>query len=92
MRVEVLNKEQLAEFLGVSEKTIQNRVTVGGLLPPSFKLPNHRARLWRKSDVEAWVNQLADEAIKEEQRQQDKFREMKGVVRRGRPLKQRIQS
>ena len=89
MGVEVLNKQQLAEFLGVSEKTIQNRITNGDLLPPSFKLPNHRARLWRKSDVEAWVNQIAEEAISAEKEKQVAFQKMVSITRKGRPLKKR---
>lgn len=49
-----LRRTELAELLGVTPKTIDNRRKAGEL-PPSFMCDAER--LWRPQDVEAWMEQ-----------------------------------
>ena len=89
MKQELLTIEQLAEFLCMSEKTIRNRMATKKPMPPSFKLPESRVRLWRETDVQEWVNKVADEAIAADMQMKEKLEDMKAIVRRGRPAKKR---
>jgi len=89
MLEELFTIEQLAAYLHMSEKTILNRMTANKPLPPSFKLPDSRTRLWRVRDVDEWVNSVADAAIDREKQREKDFQEMVSIVRKGRPPKMR---
>lgn len=45
--------DQLALELGVSKRTLQNRLSNGASMPPSYK-PG-RVRLFRREEVDAWI-------------------------------------
>jgi len=89
MLEELFTIEQLAAYLHMSEKTILNRMTTNKPLPPSFKLPDSRTRLWRVRDVDEWVNSVADAAIEREKQREKDFQDMVSIVKRGRPPKMR---
>ena len=73
---EILTMDELSNILKMDRRTIQNRIVKSLPLPPSFKLPSSRARLWRHSDVTAWINQVADEYIEKEKQRQLHFEEL----------------
>jgi excisionase family DNA binding protein len=50
---QLLSPRELAELLSLKEQTIYNRHSMGGNLPPCFKIGN-RLR-FRQSDVDAWI-------------------------------------
>lgn len=71
--MEILNIEQLAKVLHKSPKSIRSdRVRNPTALPPSFTLPNSRRILFRRLDVDDFLNNLA----------------LANNLKRGRPRKQ----
>jgi len=79
MNNELLDITQLSEIIRMNEQTIRNKISKASPLPPSFKLPDSRIRLWRRSDVDAWINQVADEFIKKEEYSREKFQELTSI-------------
>ncbi len=49
----LLTKQQLAELLGVSVRSV-DRMVAAGTAPPVTLLPNGRRR-WRRGDVRRWL-------------------------------------
>ncbi|MDQ6967096.1 MAG: hypothetical protein Q9M14_00250 [Mariprofundaceae bacterium] len=72
--------DELSEIIRMDKRTIQNRVSNNQPLPPSFKLPSTKTRLWRYKDVMNWINQKADEFIKKEQAKRDEFDELTNII------------
>jgi predicted DNA-binding transcriptional regulator AlpA len=56
----LLNRKQVASYLGFSERTVHNMV-VSGELPRPIKLPRDITR-WRRSDIDQWLNGLSPRA------------------------------
>gem|GEM_PF-4661930 len=53
IKLKLLGRAELADWLEVSPQTISNRLSSGGDLPPSFKSGN--IRRWREEDVVRWI-------------------------------------
>jgi len=81
---QIITIDELSIIIKMDKRTIQNRLSRGLPLPPSFKLPQSKNRLWRYSDVMAWIDSVADAYIQEEQQQRDKLEELTDMVRKGR--------
>lgn len=47
--------DQLAGEVGMSRKTLQNRISSGAPMPPSYKIG--RQRLFKRDEVDAWIEQ-----------------------------------
>ncbi|HEB94386.1 MAG TPA: DNA-binding protein [Gammaproteobacteria bacterium] len=50
-----LSIDQLSEIFGVSKKTLQNRISSGAPMPPSY--PVGRNRLFKQAEVDEWIEQ-----------------------------------
>ena len=87
---EILTIDELPAYLKMDKRNIQNRLSRGLPLPPSFKLPKSKARLWRRSDVIAWINTAADEYIQREQAKREKFEELTDIVQIARKKSLRV--
>lgn len=77
--LELLTLEQLSELVHKAVSTLQSDLSrAPERLPPVVKLPGNRRALFRRADVEAWINRhVALPTLPHEQR----------VKRRGRPTK-----
>ena len=58
--MKIIRPTQLAEMLSVSKVSLW-RMQKRGELPPRIKI-SQRAVGWRESDIEAWLNEKAEEA------------------------------
>ncbi len=47
--------DQLAHEFGIKKPTLQNRLSSGAPMPPSYKFG--RTRLFRRSEVDTWIEQ-----------------------------------
>ncbi len=45
--------EQLANEFGLSKRTLQNRLSNGSAMPPSYKIG--KRRMFRRDEVDAWI-------------------------------------
>lgn len=54
-----LTIDQLARELGMSRRTIQNRLCNGASMPPSYKIG--RSRLFQRDEVDAWIERSRTE-------------------------------
>jgi len=79
---EIITVDDLSEIIKMDKRTIQNRISSNLPLPPSFKIPSAKTRLWRYNDVMNWVNQIADEFIQQEQAKRDRFEELIVITKR----------
>ncbi len=52
-----LNDQQVADFLGIRLKTLQNRISDGADVPPYIQLATLKRRFYRLSDVHAWIDE-----------------------------------
>ena len=52
-----LNDKQVAEFLGIQLKTLQNRISDGADVPPYIELKTLKRRFYRLSDLHAWIDE-----------------------------------
>jgi len=84
---EILTIDELPNFIKMAKRTIQNRMARGLPLPPSFKLPQSKARLWRRSDVIAWINAAADDYIQSEETKRNKLEELTDIIQLARKKK-----
>ena len=84
---EILTIDELPAYIKMDKLNIQNRLTKGLPLPPSFKLPKSKARLWRRSDVIAWINAAADEYIQTEKTKREKFEDLTEIIQLSREKK-----
>lgn len=48
-----LNREQVAEILGITPQSLTNRIARNGPYPP-FRIISERQRIWLRSEVEEW--------------------------------------
>ncbi len=53
-RKKYLSDDETALVLGISKKTLQNRISMGLPVPPYIAVPGSRRR-WLTKDVEAWI-------------------------------------
>jgi len=79
---EIITVDDLSEIIKMDKRTIQNRISSNLPLPPSFKIPSAKTRLWRYNDVMNWVNQIADEFIQQEKVKREKFEELTNIIAR----------
>jgi len=77
---EIITVDDLSEIIKMDKRTIQNRISSNLPLPPSFKIPSAKTRLWRYNDVMNWVNQIADEFIQHEKKKREKFEELTNII------------
>lgn len=45
--------EQMANEIGLSKRTLQNRLSNGSAMPPSYKIG--KRRMFRRDEVDAWI-------------------------------------
>jgi predicted DNA-binding transcriptional regulator AlpA len=81
---EILTIDDLPVILKMNKRTIQNRISRDLPLPPSFKIPESKMRLWRRSDVTAWINAVADEYIQQEEARREQLEELTSIAQIGR--------
>jgi len=64
MAEKFLRIEEVADRIGLSARTIRNKLSSGeaGCLPPSRKIPGSRLRVWRESDVNKFIASVFDDA------------------------------
>jgi len=53
---EILTGKELAQFLRISERTLYNRRSTGGDLPPPLKIS--KKIMYARKDVRAWLDGL----------------------------------
>jgi len=54
-----VNQADLAEILGISKKTLQNRQPALFLAGMPRPLPLFSTPIWRRADIEGWIDQMA---------------------------------
>jgi predicted DNA-binding transcriptional regulator AlpA len=65
MDKKIIDINEVAELMCIAPQTIYNRIARGkfDILPPFFKLPSSTKLLWRRADVEKWIDMYANAAI-----------------------------
>jgi len=53
--MEWISVHELSKILNTSVKTLQNRISSGSSMPPSYK--RGRQRLFKKCEVDIWIEQ-----------------------------------
>ena len=89
--MEYLNDEEFGKFIGWSKKQVIKRCCLGYPMPPSIKIPRSKIRLWKLSDVVAWIKEQEDAQAKND----DNIVQLNAVIsksnetrkKRGRPRK-----
>ena len=73
-----ITSSELAAILGLSPNTIHSAlIRRPDRLPPPIRIPGANRLIWRRSDVDAWI---------------DAFQSQPANLRRGRPLKVAIEA
>jgi len=62
--MEYLNDEELGKFIGWTKKQVIKRCCLGYPMPKSIKIPKSKVRLWKFSDVIAWIEEQEDAQAK----------------------------
>ena len=75
--MEWISAYELAKILGMSLKTIQNRLSNGSPMPPSYVVG--RSRIFKRSEVDAWIEHRRIETEIENQLQEFKNQNQKGA-------------
>jgi len=57
-----LNDQEVANMLGISLKSLRNKINLQHPLPTYICPPSSRTRLWPEDDLHAWLSEFRTEA------------------------------
>ena len=80
-----LNEKEFSEYIGWTEKNVIKRYCLGLPMPPSVKIPRSKKRLWKKVDVDAWLDKYYSEQAKND----DHIAEVNSMISKGKEVRKR---
>jgi len=83
--MEYLNDEDFGKFIGWSKKQVIKRCCIGLPMPRSVKIPRSKIRLWKLTDVIAWIQ----EQEKSQAKNDENIVQLNSVISKGNEIRKK---